>query len=505
MADAETIRQGEQQEGTAPTETSFEGNDGSESLSQDPDVEKSLLRPDGDSADIAAFDVDDPSGSEMTWSGSLRAPLSKLQLVGLNSYMVGWSALWTCMLVVTIPHQVEVIVGDDYKGSGVSAIMVVGGLVSICLPPLIGWLSDRTSSIWGPRRPYIGAGVVLTSAVILLVPLCNTLGGLCALWFFVQVFSNLGSNTFMALIPDVVPSTQRGISSGYLGAFSCLGQFLGAAIGVSVEDVGLGYVYLMLALLHVLTALPTLIMVRDAKAADSKLTSVSRGNKIMVVDVSCSCAPSGQGCCDVISSVLEPFRMSSDFTWVYVTRVLMNMGQYTVQEFLEYYLQDLIPLGSMTATRAVSILLMPLLFSALIAAFVGGNLSDWLGGHRKIFVYVSGLTMAVMCCASIFNRYFGVSIVISIFFGAAFGLFGAVDFAIICDVLPSKDDQARDMAIWHTSLVVPQVLASPIAGGALDALNRSYGPSVGYAFLFGLACFYFLLGAGLISRVRSIK
>ena len=39
--------------------------------------------------------------------------------------------------------------------------------------------------------------------------------------------------------------------------------------------------------------------------------------------------------------LFDPFK-HSDFTWVFLTRLLVTMGIYTVQEFLQYYMGDVI-------------------------------------------------------------------------------------------------------------------------------------------------------------------
>ena len=51
---------------------------------------------------------------------------------------------------------------------------------------------------------------------------------------------------------------------------------------------------------------------------------------------------------------------------------------------------------------------------------------------------------------------------VAFFFGLGYGAFLAADFALVIDVLPSKEDTAKDMAVWHASLVLPQMLATLI-------------------------------------------
>ena len=53
-------------------------------------------------------------------------------------------------------------------------------------------------------------------------------------------------------------------------------------------------------------------------------------------------SPSGQFTWpDFLQGLISPFK-NSDFTWVFMTRMLVTMGIFTVQEFLQYYLGDVI-------------------------------------------------------------------------------------------------------------------------------------------------------------------
>ncbi len=47
----------------------------------------------------------------------------------------------------------------------------------------------------------------------------------------------------------------------------------------------------------------------------------------------------------------------------------------------------------------------------------------------------------------------------------------AVDWALATDVLPSEEDYARDMGVWHISFTLRQVLATPIGGIVLDSFE----------------------------------
>ena len=50
------------------------------------------------------------------------------------------------MLVILIPSKVLMIVGPEEKGKSLGLVLVIGGIVSLLVPPLAGAVSDSTTS-----------------------------------------------------------------------------------------------------------------------------------------------------------------------------------------------------------------------------------------------------------------------------------------------------------------------------------------------------------------------
>jgi MFS family permease len=116
-----------------------------------------------------------------------------------------------------------------------------------------------------------------------------------------------------------------------------------------------------------------------------------------------------------------------------------------------YYLLDKI--GSAKADVPQQIFLGTLAQSAVIiaASVIGGRLSDRTG-RRKIFVLtasiVYGLALFVVASASSFNGFL-VRMVIG---GLGFGVYVAVDLALVVDVRPDKDNAAKDLGVFNMAL-----------------------------------------------------
>ena len=67
-------------------------------------------------------------------------------------------------------------------------------------------------------------------------------------------------------------------------------------------------------------------------------------------------------------------RRDPDFAWVFVTRLIMMMGIYTIQTFLQYYMRDAV--GAAHPEQATTDFVILVSLTSLVTAFAAGWLSD---------------------------------------------------------------------------------------------------------------------------------
>jgi MFS family permease len=124
-------------------------------------------------------------------------------------------------------------------------------------------------------------------------------------------------------------------------------------------------------------------------------------------------------------------------------------------------------------------------------------------------VYISSALQAIVPIIFIFYAPFEVVVGLGLVFGLGYGAYQAVDWALASDVLPSQDDYAKDMGVWHVAFTFPQVIATPIAGFMLDKFQvvgtQSGAPTLGYTAIFSLATLYFILGTVLVRQIRKVR
>ena len=106
------------------------------------------------------------------------------------------------------------------------------------------------------------------------------------------------------------------------------------------------------------------------------------------------------------------------------------------------------------------------------ASVVGGRLSDRTGRRRIFLVTASvvyGLAMFVVAMASDVDGFL-VGMAIS---GLGFGVYMAVDLALVADVLPGKDN-AKDLGVLNIAGAFPFTVAPALAPAVLAIGGGSY-------------------------------
>jgi MFS family permease len=124
-------------------------------------------------------------------------------------------------------------------------------------------------------------------------------------------------------------------------------------------------------------------------------------------------------------------------------------------------------------------------------------LSDRVG-RRKIFVLtaaiVYGLALLVVAGATSFNGFL-VGMAIG---GLGFGMYVAVDLALVADVLPNKDN-AKDLGVFNIASALPFSIAPAIAPAILAIAGGDYGV------LYAVGGVCAILGAAAILPVKRVR
>jgi len=196
-----------------------------------------------------------------------------------------------------------------------------------------------------------------------------------------------------------------------------------------------------------------------------------------------------------------PWEQYKNLYWVLISRFMEEMGVSAMLPFFLYFLQDVIKVGDPKIMTSVSVA--ATMLAGIPTSIIAGHLSDRYG--RKIVVYFSVTLMSLTSVSLVFvtiypNIY--VFLASSAVFGLGYGAYRAVDWALAIDVLPPDSQIAKDMGVWHISLVLPRVLSPLISGVILDeAANITQG----YVIVYGVSIAWFLASLFFVSFIKTQK
>src|SRR6267378_2606003 len=435
------------------------------------------------------------------------APTARLsfgRLAAINAFWFGGGAHWQPIYISLIPVGATLIAGSN-ADLLIGRVTAAGGVFALLTPIVVGWLSDRTVTRWGRRRPWMVAGSVLNIIGLGLLALSSSQLTFVAAYLVVQLSNNAAGAAYTGVIPDVVRAEDRGRASGLLGTMNQLGTVVGVGlVGLTFKLYGDTRAGLLAG--YGLVAIIALFAILLAPLGGLLWPVVAVFLPAGIVTVLAARRLPG------LMAFFQAFR-SNDFFWTFATRGLVTLGIFSILPFMELYFRDVV--RTPDAGAASAFWLLAVIAGAIIPSMIGGVLSDRTG-RRKLFVYVSSAIQAVVVSVLLFGlvRSLAVLYVLGILYGIGYGAYYAVDWALACDVLPNREEAAgRDMALWHVSFTLPQVLAPAILAGFLHFLNEpghqvlgvASGHDLGFRFIFGSAALWFILGTVMVRRIRGVR
>ena len=404
-------------------------------------------------------------------------PVGRAFIALYASAYLGITLMFLAPVLVTLALKINSLVGIEQAPNSLSLVTGVGSFLAIFANPFFGRLSDRTSSPLGMRRPWMVVGLVGGSLGVLVVALAPSIPVVLVGWCVAQLLFNAQLAAVVAVLPDQVPTVQRGLVAGVLGVClpiaSVSGTFLvqlftGNQLAMFLVPCAIGGFFVLLFA----------VTLKDRRLAKADKPPWSLR--------------------EFASTFYVNPRTSPDFAWAFASRFLFVLAYAFLVTYQAYYLLDKI--GSPEADVPRQIFLGTLIQSTfvVVASVVGGRLSDWTG-RRKIFVLtaavVYGLAMFGIAVASDFNAFL-VGMAIG---GLGFGMYMAVDLALVADVLPNKDNAAKDLGVLNIAAALPFSIAPAMAPAILAIGRGSYGV------LYTVAGVCAILGAAAILPVKRVR
>lgn len=390
---------------------------------------------------MALHDPHSSTASEQATAPVAVDPPAERKLGRLGPYLFFATLAWG-IPSSSVGTLLQALLAQTDAGDKVRLAAIAGTLsaiVGVVAALVVGALSDRTRSRFGPRKPWI-LGTAVVSAIGML-PMLVADSFALVLISFVVFQAGLAAMvvSLSALLPDHVPPGRLGRASSIIGLGSLFGLALGGVVAsffITTPRLGLaGVPWLMVVAavvgLFVIPSSSTLHRVRERTSAAGLARS------------------------------LKP-PADRDFWLVFGGRLFFLLALLTVVAYQLYVLTDHFGASDERAGQLIALGGIVLAVGAAVSTTVFGALSDKVR-RRKPFIIGAAVVLALALSLLLTSREPSTFLLFSAVASLAYGTYISVDQALMVEVLPDQDAAARDLGFLTVANTAPGIFAPGLA------------------------------------------
>ncbi|MFI5802260.1 MFS transporter [Streptomyces sp. NPDC051561] len=402
-------------------------------------------------------------------------------VVGLALAQLGLYLTVLTPVIVTLALRIAQLVPESERGASLGLVLSVGAILAMLGNPLFGALSDRTTSRFGRRRPWLLGGMAVALAGLTVVALGDSVPVLTLGWAVCQLGCNAALCALASCLPDLIPEHQRGRVSGFVGMMISVAMVLGSFLAQLFHG-SLLPAFLVPGLIGLASVTYLALVMKDRPAAPGAFPPYRTK--------------------DFLGSFWIDPRKHPDFARYFSSRVMIFVADSCVTSYQVYFLMDRLGFGRGEVAAKMFTGTLIMVGATVAGSLLGGALSD-RSGKRKPFVLASAVLVAVALGTMAFTASYGTFLLAMAVFGFGEGLYLSVDMALAAKVLPDPESSAQGMGVLNIAIAFPQSLVPMVAPFilAIGAGSADGGQNYGALFLFGGLC---AAGGAIASRfIRS--
>jgi MFS family permease len=470
--------------------------------------------------------------------------------ITINLFWLGLNIRNTAMGSIFMPYLVDAFVRPEVKNTALGALRTAGLIIAMLVQPAMGLLSDRSTSRFGRRRPFIFVGVLLDLVFLAAVGLSRTYGALLIATLLQQFSANVSHGALQGLIPDIVPEDQHGRASAVKSIFELLPIILvGFTIAKLVGSSHLGWAIVATGGGLLLTMVLTVWLVKEEPLRQKPATSLA-GPMLRVLGILAGIAvgaaaglAGGAALGGLVALISWPLagkvaaqtvglgvgglvamsvavvvgvwagalgtlgrqaRQQSSFVWWIVNRLLFLAAVTSIQGFAPYFLMYAFGVSREGGADMTGSLIGVVGIFMVVTALPSGWLADRVGPRR--LVGLGGLVAAagtVILLGTIWVPSLPLIYVAGCIIGLAAGLFMTTNWSLGTSLVPSAE-AGRYLGISNLAGAGAGMVGAGLGGPMADALNR-YRPGLGYFAIFACYAVLFVLSAVSLLGVRGVR
>ncbi len=468
--------------------------------------------------------------------------------ITINLFWLGLNIRNTALGSIFMPYLVSIFAPEAIKNTALGAMRSAGLVIAMLVQPAAGMLSDRSTSRFGRRRPYILVGALFDCLFLAAIALSQTYWALLIAVLLIQFSSNISHGPLQGLIPDMVPEDQRGRASAIKAIMELLpvilvGLTIAKMVGAGALDAA---IFVTGASLLVVTLI-TMIFVKETPLQEKPttpfwppmvrvlgmlggiaigaITGLLGGGLVgglaglvtLLLGSQSTAIAVGVGVGGAVAMVVavvagvwagclgtlgKEARRQSAFVWWIANRLMFLAAVTSIQGSIFYFVMYAFKLSSEAAASMTGSLTSIIGIFIVLTALASGWITDRVGRTR--LVAISGIVAAtgnILLLITIWLPNLTIVYIAGTIIGVATGLFMTANWALGTDLVPAGE-AGRYLGISNLAGAGAGIIGAGIGGLVADAINHYY-MGLGYFAVFAAYALLFALSSVTLVGMRK--
>jgi len=406
--------------------------------------------------------------------------LPMTHLLRISAYWLGLTAIDAAVgLFISFRLAYSDLRGDVGLGLATTFVTIGATVVAIAVQPTVGSISDYAVTRWGRRKPFIVIGSLLDVVFLLGIAYSNTLIAIAAFVILLGFSTNIARGPFQGYVPDLVAPPQVGLASGLVGIMQILGNLVGYALANLAAYVGnLPLALVAVAIVELVTMASVVLRVGPGLPPKPRngrsWTTIAR--ETWSTDI----------------------LQERSYVWLVASRLAFLVAGGILFAYAVAFLKNVFGLDQAHAATVNIALLGAVAIGNLVAVIPSARISNRIG--RKPVIYVACGLGAIGVGVTALAPTIPVAIAGAAIFGAANGVFLAVDWALMTDIIP-RASAGRYMGMSNVATGSAPLFAAAIGGLVMDIVTGRSTEEAGARAAFLVGVVLFLVAAVLLRPV----
>lgn len=372
------------------------------------------------------------------------------------------------------------LVGENHVTQTFGICAGIASFSLVVLSPIGGYIADRTTIGFGRRRFWMIAGSLGAFACMYLFANSSSITELTVTWIGAQFFYGMVATACYSIVPEQIEKEKFGRVSGLMGAAPPACVMLGSMIVMGLySGIPVQQKIMIIATAQVIGGIFAALLVND-KPYQRPVTQHHESKKK--------------------GYIYPSIKKYPEFTWGLLTKLFINFTNAGLSMATLFYIarfhMDEKSIFELNALTSSGIILM------VASGIFGGFLSDKVK-KQKPFVMCAALITGLCMIAFAFSQNITLVIIANFIFNFGFGMYGAVDTALVNRILPSAENYAKDISIMNVTTQLASSLVNFVAPAVISLGAILLGDD-GYTFFFLILAAFSIISALVVIPIPEI-